>query len=825
MGRNQAISIGINKYDYLIPLKYAKRDAELMQEFLRGASFEQVFFFSDDSPDFHGISTRPSRNNLRRFLRQISNKPTMEAGDNLWFFFSGHGMQYDGRDYLMPCDGDAEDVEHTAIPIDFVTECLRGCGAGNVILMLDACRYRGSKSGLGIGNQAAEIARQKGVVTFFSCSPNQLSYEIETLQQGIFTKAVLEGLGIQGKCATVERLNHYLSVRVPELIREHKGEQVRQTPYCIVEPVTKSHLIICPQYASLQDVSILKNDAYQAELNKDYALAKQLWIRVLAASTGDMEAINGIQRIALSKQEHPKFATSEPSSATTSKGNVTPELTFDIVQEIPKIPVLKQECPKSETSELDSATTSKGNVTPKLTFDIVKLDGWGKEKSRLQGQAEFFSEDLGNGVNLVMVAIPGGRFRMGSPETEEGRSHSESPQHEVAIFPFFLAQFSVTQAQWKKVATLPRFERDLDPDPSHFKGQNRPVEQVSWEDALEFCRRLSQATKRNYRLPSEAEWEYACRAGTTGPFHFGESINTNFANYDGKSRYGSSPKGTYRHETTPMESFGSANAFGLCDMHGNVWEWCQDVWHHNYCGAPTDGTAWEYGGGDNPHRVRRGGSWCDLVIHCRSANRFSYSADGRWREWGFRVAVASVSPSSDSFVSASAAKQSESSLSAKFILVANTISTEADVHLTSERGVNYKNLRDLLAKGEWKKADQETARVMVQIVSKKGEWLSESDMTEIPLQDLRIIDQLWVKYSEKRFGFSVQKRIWESVNQDWRAFCDRVGWRTQDRWILYENLIWSTSAPEGHHPSFGRRKLCWGDAAGILFSRMETDKL
>jgi uncharacterized caspase-like protein len=324
MGKNLAISIGINKYDFLNPLKYAKRDAELMQEFLHGASFEQVFLFSDDSPDFHGIPTRPSRNNLRRLLRQISNKPVMETGDNFWFFFSGHGMQCNGRDYLMPCDGDSEDIEHTAIPIDFVTECLRCCGAGNVILMLDACRYQGSKSGLGIGNQAAEIARQKGVVTFFSCSPNQLSYEIETLQQGIFTKAVLEGLGIQGKCATVERLNHYLSCRVPELIREHKGEKVQQTPYCIAEPVTKSHLIIFPQYASLQDVSILKNDAYQAELNKDYDLAKQFWIRVLAASSGDMEAINGIQRIAISKIENERHSQGSSVSSNVANKSVSP---------------------------------------------------------------------------------------------------------------------------------------------------------------------------------------------------------------------------------------------------------------------------------------------------------------------------------------------------------------------------------------------------------------------------------------------------------------------------------------------------------------------
>ena len=414
MGRNLAISIGINKYECLIPLKYAKRDAELMQEFLRGASFEQVFFFSDDSPDFHGISTRPSRANLRRLLRQIS-KPIMEAGDNLWFFFSGHGMQYDGRDYLMPCDGDAEDVEHTAIPIDFVTECLRGCGAGNVILMLDACRYQGSKSGLGIGNQAAEIARQKGVVTFFSCSPNQLSYEIETLQQGIFTKAVLEGLGIQGKCATVERLNHYLSCRVPELIRQHKGEKVQQTPYCIAEPVTKSHLIIFPQYASLQDVSILKNDAYQAELNKDYDLAKQLWIRVLAASTGDMEAINGIQRIAISKIENERHSQGSSVSSNVANKSVSPLFpkSIPITNTIPTEPdvPLKSERGVDYTNLRDLLVAKKWKEADEETLRVMlKVAGREEEKYLEPEHIEKFPcEDLRT-IDQLWVKYSNGRF-------------------------------------------------------------------------------------------------------------------------------------------------------------------------------------------------------------------------------------------------------------------------------------------------------------------------------------------------------------------------------------------------------------------------------
>jgi len=325
MGKNLAISIGINAYDFLTPLKYAKRDAELMREFFRvRGGFEKVYLFSDDSPDIKGIPTRPSFINLKRLLRTMFEKPFMGDGDNFWFFFSGHGMPHNGSDYLMPCDGDPGDIENTAIPINLVTERLRRCGADNVILILDACRGQGSKSGEGIGNQSAELARQKGVITFFSCSPNELSYEIEDLQQGIFTKALLEGLGVQGKCATVERLDHYLNSRVPELIRQYKSKKVRQTPYVIAEPIAKSHLIICPQYATLYDVAKMKVDAYYAEVNKDFELAEQWWIRVLAASPGDIDAINGIKRIVVSRRENEVSSQDNSVSGSVEKRSQSP---------------------------------------------------------------------------------------------------------------------------------------------------------------------------------------------------------------------------------------------------------------------------------------------------------------------------------------------------------------------------------------------------------------------------------------------------------------------------------------------------------------------
>jgi formylglycine-generating enzyme required for sulfatase activity len=230
-------------------------------------------------------------------------------------------------------------------------------------------------------------------------------------------------------------------------------------------------------------------------------------------------------------------------------------------------------------------------------------------------------EDLGNGIQLEMVMISSGSFMMGSPETEEG-SNDERPQHQVTIKAFCLGKYQVTQAQWKAVAAFPQVNKELKLDPSRFKGDNRPVESVSWKDAVEFCDRLSKHTKRQYRLPSEAEWEYACRAGTTTQFHFGQTITTDLANYNGNSTYGDGVKGVYRKETTEVGSFGVANNFGLYDMHGNVWEWCQDDWHNNYEDAPTDGSVWLSSKKSSGKKLLRGGSWYRNPDYCRSAYRY-----------------------------------------------------------------------------------------------------------------------------------------------------------------------------------------------------------
>ena len=237
-------------------------------------------------------------------------------------------------------------------------------------------------------------------------------------------------------------------------------------------------------------------------------------------------------------------------------------------------------------------------------------------------------EDLGNGIILEMTSIPAGEFIMGSPEYEESHENTESPQHQVKVASFYMGTFLITQAQFRAI---------MNASPSCMVGEDHPVECVSWNAVVEFCTLLSQKTGRNYRLPSEAEWEYVCRAGTKTSFHFGNAINTNLANYDGRYIYRSGAKGEYRQTTTPVGTF-SPNAFGLYDMHGNVWEWCQDIWHDDYIGAPIDGSAWE-GGRSSIYRVLRGGSWYGYPWYCRSAAR-GRGKQGDWKlYYGFRVAL------------------------------------------------------------------------------------------------------------------------------------------------------------------------------------------
>ena len=244
-----------------------------------------------------------------------------------------------------------------------------------------------------------------------------------------------------------------------------------------------------------------------------------------------------------------------------------------------------------------------------------------------------------------MVRIPGGTFTMGSPANEPGRSDREGPQRRVTLSSFYMGKYEVTQKEYREV---------IGTNPSNFKGDNLPVENVTWFDAVDYCNALSRKEgltaayvvsgsgdsrtvtpnwgANGYRLPTEAEWEYACRAGTTTPFSTGNNVTTNQANYNGNNPYNNNAKGTYRERTTPVGSF-AANPWGLYDMHGNVLEWCWD-WYENYTDSQqTD----PKGPSTGSNRVMRGGSWYSSAQNVRSARRSDNTPLDRLTILGFRL--------------------------------------------------------------------------------------------------------------------------------------------------------------------------------------------
>lgn len=268
-------------------------------------------------------------------------------------------------------------------------------------------------------------------------------------------------------------------------------------------------------------------------------------------------------------------------------------------------------------------------------FQTLTVDANGRLSPKRTAQAWGFAENI-DGVPLEMVEIEGGTFTMGSPDSETNRAADEGPQHLVTVKGFAIGKFEITQAQWQAVARLPKVKIDLPADPANFKGASLPVERVSWNQAVEFCKRLSQLTGRNYRLPTEAEWEYAARAVTTTPFAFGATITPDIVNYNGNYPYDNAPKAKNRKKTIKVGSLGTANAFGLFDMHGNVWEWCEDIWHKNYDGVMKIASAW-LSETSSSSRVIRGGSWLSVGRLCRAANRSWVASGNCGNDIGFRV--------------------------------------------------------------------------------------------------------------------------------------------------------------------------------------------
>ncbi|MDJ0581358.1 SUMF1/EgtB/PvdO family nonheme iron enzyme [Crocosphaera sp.] len=309
----------------------------------------------------------------------------------------------------------------------------------------------------------------------------------------------------------------------------------------------------------------------------------------------------------------------EPSSLEERLLNVEKRL-----DNLESSPISDQITPNLSITKIASQASFSFETPPleKFSFETPIIDETGTILERIKSESQSFQEDLGEGVILEMVYIPEGSFLMGSSSDEAGSQICEQIQHSVNLKGFFLGKFPITQKQWEIVAQYPKVKRDLAVEPSCFKGSDRPVESISWEDAVEFCHRLSQHSQRPYQLPSEAQWEYACRGGTNTAFHFGPTLTSDLANYMAKRLYAGESSGLYRQETTSVTAF-YPNSLGLYDLHGNVWEWCADAWHSSYENASTDGEP-RVSSQHDTRRILRGGSWDEDAYHCRCASRYAY---------------------------------------------------------------------------------------------------------------------------------------------------------------------------------------------------------
>jgi formylglycine-generating enzyme required for sulfatase activity len=540
-----ALVIGIDKYKsgQIGRLRGAERDAQALRDALiqhAGFPEDQVILLStaeaEDSPN------QPRR---IKILQYLSNLRGLVPPDGLLLVaFAGHGIERNGRAYLLPSDAEGTDdislLEDSAISVETMKRRIKETGVRQVMFILDACRNDPLPGRADAANPMSEAFRSsfdyskrneeiEAFVTLYATSVGQRAYEYEREKQGYFTWALVQGLkgaaANPGGEVTLGSLKRYIEEKVPQYVQRDLGGNRLQRPFAIVEGYKADELVL---------------------------------------------------------------AVSRPAPA--------------VRMSVAGVPL--------------SA----------MSFTTVNTDDSGNIINQRQEQCWGYVEDLGGGVKLELVEIPAGSFTMGSPSSEADRSEDEGPQHQVTVKGFLMGKTEVTQAQWRAV---------MGTNPSYFKGDDLPVEQVSWEDAKEFCRKLSARTGRNNRLPSEAEWEYAARGGTKTPFAFGATISPTVVNYDGDYPYGNAAKGLNRAKTVAAGSL-PANEWGLHEMHGNVWEWCEDVTHENYAGAPSDGTAW-LSGGHAVLRVLRGGSWSYIGLAACSAYRAWLTLDSRNNPTGFRV--------------------------------------------------------------------------------------------------------------------------------------------------------------------------------------------
>lgn len=599
-----ALVIGNDAYQKVEPLKNARNDARLMASVLRKAGFE-VTQANDLGRDALWGAVDSFRGRIQK-------------GDEVVFYFAGHGVQIGGNQLLLPTDIVARNdgqVQRDGIPLIDIQDALKD--ARVAVLLVDACRdnpfpKQGTRN---IGETRGLLPPEPstGQIIMLSAGRNQRALDRVpgTAQaNGLFTWELAQVLQTPG-----------LEIRTAlEQVKDRVDDKARradhqQRPSLVSDLRGSFYLITGPgvQVASVkpEPVPTIRQPGQGGgvsleDLEKEEATRKQwaLWqARMKAdfdrtaafAGSADLQAKAWERFLGLWTEDNPQSREDEELRAQALSR---------------RDQVLRQTASQTAATQPQPVTPPQlGTIQPGTVFsDCPECP--------------------------QMVLIPAGRFLMGSPAGEPERSSDEGPQHEVQVSSFAAGKTEVTFGQWDACVAAEGCDHKPG-DPGWGRGE-RPVINVSWEDAQQYVKWLSGKTGKGYRLLSEAEWEYAARAGATTAFHTGATIMTAQADFNGNYTYNGSFRGEYRRRTVEVGSF-AANAFGLHDMHGNVWEWVQDVWHDNYSGAPADGSAWMEGG-EQVRRVLRGGSWRNSPGGLRSASRSSYTRDFRDDGTGFRVA-------------------------------------------------------------------------------------------------------------------------------------------------------------------------------------------
>jgi formylglycine-generating enzyme required for sulfatase activity len=511
---------------------------------------------------------------MKFMIREFGKK--LKGGAQGLFYFSGHGVQLRGRNYLIPVDADITseaDVEDQGVDANLVLGLMDEANNGLNVVILDACRNNPfARSFRSAGSGLAQVDAPTGTLIAYATAPGRVAQD-GVGRNGTYTAELLKQMRVPG--LAVEEMFKRVRANVRQ---QTGGEQVPWEASSLVGDFYFNRAATASSAANNQPSGMTSTAANAAAFELEY------WNAI--KDSNDPEEYNGY----LKRYPNGQFAEiARRRAAGVRGGNNTGAQPIK---------------PPTNTA---TNTTNTVASRPKPGA-IVR-----------------------NQMGMELVYVPAGSFMMGSDKND-----FEKPIHQVTISNgFYMGRYEVTQAQWQEV---------MGNNPSNFKGDNLPVETVSWNDAQEFIRRLNaRGDGYTYRLPSEAEWEYACRAGTTGDYAGNlDSMgwyweNSGDARLSGEWNYDRLKANNDRTHPVGQKQ---PNAWGLYDMHGNVWEWCEDIGHENYNGAPSDGSTW-MSGGDSNRRVLRGGSWDNVAVLLRSANRLRLSPVNRNYNHGLRlVAVA-----------------------------------------------------------------------------------------------------------------------------------------------------------------------------------------